>query len=80
MSAGFLFGMGLNGHLKKIESTDSLRYYLLPQFEMVSVGLLLGLGVSFIGTRSSRIIQMISVHIVSEANFSHPCFLQIQHR
>lgn len=62
---GFLLGLGLNGHLKNIELADSLRYYLLPQHEMVSIGLILGLGISFIGTRSVPITQMVSVHIAS---------------
>lgn len=63
--AGFLFGIGLLGHLKYMASSDQLRYYLLPQYEMISVGLLLGLGVSFLATRSGRITQMVAVHVPS---------------
>jgi anaphase-promoting complex subunit 1 len=63
--AGFLLGLGLNGHLKKIDLADSLRYYLLPQHEMVSQGLLLGLGASFMATRDNKITQMLSIHVPS---------------
>lgn len=63
--AGFIFGLGLLGHLKKLESADSLRNYFLPQFEIMSVGHLLGLAVAHIGTKHAQITNMLSVHLPS---------------
>lgn len=63
--AGFIFGLGLLGHLKKLESADSLRNYFLPQFEIMSVGHLLGLAVAHLGTKHSQITNMLSVHLPS---------------
>ncbi|KAI8910379.1 hypothetical protein EDD86DRAFT_246749 [Gorgonomyces haynaldii] len=62
---GFLLGMGLMGHSKHIELGDSLRYYLLPQYDMIMVGHLLGLGATFIGTKNPTVSQMVAVHIPS---------------
>ena len=61
--AGFLLGIGLMGHLRKMAHSDALRYYLLPQNEMLSIGLLLGLGSSFFGKRDHGVTDIISVHI-----------------
>ncbi|KAJ3345024.1 Anaphase-promoting complex subunit 1, partial [Kappamyces sp. JEL0680] len=63
--AGFIFGLGLQGHLKKLDSADSLRSYFLPQFDVLSVGHLLGLAAAHIGSRSSQITSMLIVHIPS---------------
>lgn len=52
--AGFIFGLGLCGHLSYLENQDTMRFYLTPQDDMISVGLLLGLGVSFLGTKNAR--------------------------
>lgn len=61
--AGFIFGLGLLGHLKKLDSADSLRNYFLPGFEILSVGHLLGLAAAHIGSKHSQITNMLSVHL-----------------
>ena len=61
--AGFIFGLGLSGHLKKFQSKDSLRGFLNPHQELVCVGHLLGLCASFIGTRDAQITKLITVHL-----------------
>jgi hypothetical protein len=60
---GFIFGLGLQSHLRKLDSVDSLRNYFLPQFEVVTVGHLLGLAVAYLGTRNRQVSNMTSVHI-----------------
>ena len=62
---GFIFGLGLTKHLRKLESADSLRNYFLPQFQVLSIGHLLGLAVAYIGQRSEVVLSMLSVHIPS---------------
>jgi anaphase-promoting complex subunit 1 len=63
--AGFIYGLGLLGHLKKLDSSDSLRNYFLPQHEILSVGHLLGLAAAHIGSRHPQITNMLSVHLPS---------------
>jgi anaphase-promoting complex subunit 1 len=63
--AGFIFGLGLLGHLKKLDSADSLRNYFLPGFEILSVGHLLGLAAAHLGSRNTQITNMVSVHLPS---------------
>ncbi|KAF2459618.1 hypothetical protein BDY21DRAFT_272583, partial [Lineolata rhizophorae] len=61
--AGLLFGLGLNGHLKTIAKRLSFKY-LTPKHTMTSIGLLLGLSVSFLGTMDTLVTRLLSVHIV----------------
>ncbi|WPG97393.1 negative regulator of mitosis [Acrodontium crateriforme] len=60
--AGLLLALGLNGHLKSLAKWLSFKY-LTPKHNMTSVGLLLGLSVSYIGTMDTLITRMLSVHI-----------------
>lgn len=60
--AGLLLALGLNGHLKHIAKWLSFKY-LTPKHAMTSLGLLLGLAASNIGTMDSLITRMLSVHI-----------------
>jgi anaphase-promoting complex subunit 1 len=62
--AGFLLGLGLNGHLKKIARWHLLNY-LTTKHILTSVALLLGLGVSYLGSKDSKIIKLLSVHIAA---------------
>ena len=60
--AGFLLAMGLNGHLKSIAKWVAFKY-LTPKHSMTSVGLLLGLSASHLGTMDTLIIRLLSVHV-----------------
>lgn len=60
--AGLLLALGLNGHLRSLAKWLSFKY-LTPKHMMTSVGLLLGLSASHIGTMDSLITRMLSVHI-----------------
>ncbi|KAH6637496.1 negative regulator of mitosis [Boeremia exigua] len=60
--AGLLLGLGLNGHLRTIAKWLSFRY-LTPKHTMTSVGLLLGLSASFMGTMDTLVTRLLSVHV-----------------
>ncbi|KAI1854967.1 hypothetical protein JX266_001085 [Neoarthrinium moseri] len=60
--AGFLLALGLNGHLKGIAKWVAFKY-LTPKHTMTSIGLLLGLAASYIGTMDSLITRLLSVHV-----------------
>ncbi|KAF1818717.1 uncharacterized protein K489DRAFT_434919 [Dissoconium aciculare CBS 342.82] len=60
--AGLLLALGLSGHLRQLAKWLSFRY-LTPKHTMTSVGLLLGLSASHIGTMESLVTRMLSVHI-----------------
>ncbi|EGG02598.1 uncharacterized protein MELLADRAFT_91152 [Melampsora larici-populina 98AG31] len=60
--AGYLFGLGLNGHLRSISRLQIYRY-LETKHEMTSIGLLLGLSGAFIGTGDSRASSIIAAHV-----------------
>jgi anaphase-promoting complex subunit 1 len=62
--AGFLLGLGLNGHLKKIARWHLLNY-LTTKHILTSVALLLGLGVSYLGSRDPKITKLLSVHVAA---------------
>lgn len=62
--AGFLLGLGLNGHLKAIATWHAFNY-LTSKHTMTSIGLLLGLSASFIGTMEPMITKLLSVHILA---------------
>jgi anaphase-promoting complex subunit 1 len=62
--AGFLLGLGLNGHLKKIARWHLLNY-LTTKHVLTSVALLLGLGVSYLGTKDPKITKLLSVHVAA---------------
>jgi anaphase-promoting complex subunit 1 len=60
--AGLLLALGLSGHLRHLAKWLSFKY-LTPKHTMTSVGLLLGLSASHIGTMDALITKMLSVHI-----------------
>ncbi|KAK7540515.1 negative regulator of mitosis [Phyllosticta citribraziliensis] len=60
--AGLLLGLGLNGHLKKVAKWLSFKY-LTPKHSMTSIGLLLGLSVSYMGTMDTLVTRLLSVHV-----------------
>ncbi|KAK3074943.1 Anaphase-promoting complex subunit 1 [Teratosphaeriaceae sp. CCFEE 6253] len=60
--AGLLLALGLGGHLRTLAKWLSFKY-LTPKHTMTSVGIVLGLSASHIGTMDSMITRMLSVHI-----------------
>lgn len=60
--AGLLLALGLGGHLRTLAKWLSFKY-LTPKHTMTSVGLLLGLSASYLGTMDTLITRMLSVHI-----------------
>ena len=60
--AGFLLALGLNGHLKSIAKWVAFRY-LTPKHTMTSIGLLLGLAASYLGSMDTLITRLLSVHV-----------------
>ncbi|KAF8860636.1 hypothetical protein BDZ45DRAFT_800579 [Acephala macrosclerotiorum] len=60
--AGFLLALGLNGHLKSLAKWVAFKY-LTPKHTMTSIGLLLGLAASYIGTMDNLITRLLSVHV-----------------
>jgi anaphase-promoting complex subunit 1 len=60
--AGFLLALGLNGHLKSLAKWVAFKY-LTPKHTMTSIGLLLGMSASFIGTQDQLITRLLSVHV-----------------
>ncbi|MCJ1402881.1 Anaphase-promoting complex subunit 1 [Xylographa trunciseda] len=60
--AGFLLALGLNGHLRTIAKWVAFKY-LTPKHTMTSIGLLLGLAASYLGTMDTLITRLLSVHV-----------------
>lgn len=59
--AGFLLGLGLNGHLKHVDTWNTFSY-LSPKHDQTSMALLLGLAASNVGSSSHYITRLIAVH------------------
>ncbi|KAK4244968.1 hypothetical protein C7999DRAFT_16812 [Corynascus novoguineensis] len=60
--AGFLLALGLNGHLKSVARWVAFKY-LTPKHTMTTIGLLLGLAASYIGTMDALMTRLLSVHV-----------------
>lgn len=60
--AGFLLGLGLTGHLRSLAKWLAFKY-LTPKHNMTTIGLLLGLAASRIGTMDTLVTRLLSVHI-----------------
>lgn len=61
--AGFLLALGLNGHLGTLAKWVAFKY-LTPKHTMTSIGLLLGLSASYLGSMDSLITRLLSVHVM----------------
>ncbi|EJD53406.1 hypothetical protein AURDEDRAFT_81803, partial [Auricularia subglabra TFB-10046 SS5] len=59
--AGFLFGLGLTGHLKSMLTWHTFSY-LTPKHDLTSVGILLGLASANVGTANRNVTKLIAVH------------------
>ncbi|KAJ0109337.1 hypothetical protein J7T55_000262 [Diaporthe amygdali] len=75
--AGFLLALGLNGHLRSMVKWVAFKY-LTTKHTMTSIGLLLGLAASFMGSTDNLITRVLTVHVTrllppgaAELNLSH---------
>lgn len=59
--AGFLFGLGLSGHLKNLMTWHTFSY-LTPKHDLTSIGVLLGLSAANIGTANRHVTKLLAVH------------------
>ncbi|KAK9494821.1 hypothetical protein V1508DRAFT_411990 [Lipomyces doorenjongii] len=62
--AGFLLGLGLNGHLTNLAEWH-IYNYLRPKHALTSIALLLGMSVSYLGTLNPKMTKVLSVHVVA---------------
>lgn len=62
--AGFLLGLGLNGHLKNLEEWH-IYNYLGPKHTHTSIALLIGMAASKLGSMDTKLTRVLSVHIVA---------------
>ncbi|KAA8908811.1 hypothetical protein TRICI_004739 [Trichomonascus ciferrii] len=62
--AGFLLGLGLNGHLKKLEEWH-IYNYLGPKHTHTSVALLIGMSASHLGSMNTKLTKVLSVHVAA---------------
>lgn len=72
--SGFLLAMGLLGHLKKMTSLDAFEY-LNVKDDMTSIGLILGLAASYMGSMEPKVNRLISLHI--PAMLPHSSYLNV---
>ncbi|KAJ7802231.1 hypothetical protein B0H14DRAFT_1667535 [Mycena olivaceomarginata] len=59
--AGFLFGLGLTGHLKEMLTWHTFGY-LTPKHDLTSIGVLLGLSAANIGSGDQHVTKLLAVH------------------
>ena len=62
--AGFLLGLGLNGHLKQLEEWH-IYNYLGPKHIYTSIGLLIGMAASLRRSMDVKMTKVLSVHVVA---------------
>ncbi|EAU87599.1 anaphase promoting complex subunit 1 [Coprinopsis cinerea okayama7 len=59
--AGFLFALGLTGHLKELMTWHTFQY-LTPKHDQTSIAVLLGLSASNIGKGTQKVVKLLAVH------------------
>lgn len=59
--AGFLFGLGLTGHLKDMLTWHTFGY-LTPKHDLTSIGVLLGLSAANVGSGNRHVTKLLAVH------------------
>ncbi|KAE8258662.1 hypothetical protein A4X13_0g1534 [Tilletia indica] len=62
--AGFLFGLGLLGRLKSLGRVHAYRYFA-PRHGITTIGIVLGLGASFVGTGDPAVRQLMALQIAA---------------
>ena len=59
--AGFLYGLGLTGHLKEMLTWHTFAY-LTPKHDLTSIGVLLGLAAANVGNGDRHVTKLLAVH------------------
>jgi len=59
--AGFLFGLGLTGHLKEMLTWHTFGY-LTPKHDLTSIAVLLGLSAANVGSGNKHVTKLLAVH------------------
>ncbi|KAG6812695.1 hypothetical protein H0H92_001324 [Tricholoma furcatifolium] len=59
--AGFLFALGLSGHLREMLTWHTFAY-LTPKHDLTSIGVLLGLSAANVGSGDSHVTKLLAVH------------------
>jgi anaphase-promoting complex subunit 1 len=59
--AGFLYGLGLTGHLREMLTWHTFGY-LTPKHDLTSIGILLGLSAANAGSGNRHVTKLIAVH------------------
>lgn len=59
--AGFLFALGLTGHLKEMLTWQTFAY-LTPKHDLTSIGVLLGLSAANAGSGNEHVTKLLAVH------------------
>jgi anaphase-promoting complex subunit 1 len=59
--AGFLFGLGLTGHLREMLTWHTFAY-LTPKHDLTSIGVLLGLSAANLGNGNRHVTKLLAVH------------------
>ncbi|PWN51134.1 hypothetical protein IE53DRAFT_368325 [Violaceomyces palustris] len=62
--AGFLLGLGLGGHLGSLRRVHAFKY-LTPRQNLITVGLLLGLATSCVGTADPAARQILTIQVAA---------------
>jgi anaphase-promoting complex subunit 1 len=59
--AGFLYALGLTGHLKEMLTWQTFAY-LTPKHDLTSIGVLLGLAAANVGSGNDHVTKLLAVH------------------
>ncbi|KAI0299010.1 hypothetical protein B0F90DRAFT_1818336 [Multifurca ochricompacta] len=59
--AGFLYGLGLTGHLREMLTWHTFGY-LTPKHDLTSIGMLLGLSAANVGSGNRHVTKLLAVH------------------
>jgi len=59
--AGFLYGLGLTGHLREMLTWHTFGY-LTPKHDLTSIGVLLGLSAANVGSGNRHVTKLLAVH------------------
>jgi anaphase-promoting complex subunit 1 len=59
--AGFLFALGLNGHLRDLLTWHTF-HYLTPKHDLTSIGILLGLSAAHVGSGDEHVTKLLAIH------------------
>jgi anaphase-promoting complex subunit 1 len=59
--AGFLYGLGLTGHLREMLTWHTFGY-LTPKHDLTSIGVLLGLSAANVGSGDRHVTKLLAVH------------------